>query len=79
MLRYLGEGLKLKRYPILKPSCIKYDLSPTNRAFSTIISSENTGKTIEINGWLERVRNIGGVLFATIRNSNGIVQVVCVT
>jgi len=34
------------------------------------------GKSVSINGWLHRKRNLGGILFMDIRDRSGIVQVV---
>jgi len=40
------------------------------------INESIIGKTVVINGWLHRKRNLGGILFLDIRDRSGIVQVV---
>jgi Aspartyl-tRNA synthetase len=40
------------------------------------INESSIGKTVVINGWLHRKRNLGGILFLDIRDRSGIVQVV---
>ena len=36
----------------------------------------NVGENVSINGWVSRVRNLGGVVFIDLRNRSGIIQVV---
>ena len=37
---------------------------------------KNVGEEVTINGWVSRVRNLGGVVFIDLRNRSGIIQVV---
>ena len=37
---------------------------------------KNVGEKVTINGWVSKVRNLGGVIFIDLRNRVGIVQVV---
>ncbi len=36
----------------------------------------NVGENVSINGWVSRVRNLGGVVFIDLRNRSGVIQVV---
>ncbi len=36
----------------------------------------NVGEKVEINGWVSKVRNLGGLIFIDLRNRTGIIQVV---
>ena len=36
----------------------------------------NVGETVSINGWVSKVRNLGGLVFIDLRNRAGIIQVV---
>ncbi|MGC9125313.1 MAG: OB-fold nucleic acid binding domain-containing protein, partial [Caldisericaceae bacterium] len=40
------------------------------------IREEHSGNKVIINGWLHKKRNLGGLVFADIRDRSGIVQVV---
>ena len=37
---------------------------------------KNVGETVSINGWVSKVRNLGGLIFIDLRNRAGIIQVV---
>ena len=39
-------------------------------------TKENIGEKVSINGWVSRVRNLGGLVFIDLRNRTGIMQVV---
>ncbi len=39
-------------------------------------SIDNVGEKIEINGWVSKVRNLGGLVFIDLRNRMGIIQAV---
>ncbi|HBG16508.1 MAG TPA: aspartate--tRNA ligase [Firmicutes bacterium] len=40
------------------------------------LSLKEVGKSVCLNGWVNRYRNLGGVLFVDLRDRNGLVQVV---
>ena len=37
---------------------------------------ENVGETVELAGWIQKIRNLGGMIFADLRDENGITQIV---
>jgi asparaginyl-tRNA synthetase len=45
-------------------------------SISKILSGEYTDKQIKIRGWIYRTRSSGKIVFATIRDSSGIVQII---
>jgi aspartyl-tRNA synthetase len=40
------------------------------------INESLIGQTIIINGWVDRIRNLGGIIFVWVRDRYGMVQVV---
>lgn len=40
------------------------------------LTIKNVGEKVTVNGWVSKVRNLGGVIFIDLRNRTGIVQVV---
>ena len=36
----------------------------------------NLGEKVNINGWVSKIRNLGGLIFIDLRNRSGIIQVV---
>ena len=40
------------------------------------ITENMVGQTIRLNGWVQRTRNLGGVIFVWLRDTTGIVQIV---
>ncbi len=40
------------------------------------LSAENAGQTVVLKGWVQRSRNLGGIIFVWLRDRSGIVQVV---
>ncbi len=44
--------------------------------YAGTISAEQTGDTVQVAGWVDRVRDQGGVVFVDLRDVSGIVQVV---
>ena len=40
------------------------------------LRKEDIGQTVTINGWVQKRRNLGGLIFADIRDRSGLVQVV---
>lgn len=41
------------------------------------ITKARIGETVALNGWIQRRRDLGGVLFVDLRDRSGIVQIVC--
>ena len=44
--------------------------------FNTDLNINNVGETVTLNGWVQKVRNLGGVLFIDLRDRSGIIQLV---
>ena len=40
------------------------------------VSENNIGKSVVVNGWVQRKRNLGGLIFIDLRDRSGIVQIV---
>ncbi len=40
------------------------------------VSESDTGKSVVVNGWVQRKRNLGGLIFIDLRDRSGIVQIV---
>ena len=40
------------------------------------ITKDYVGENVTINGWISKIRNLGGLIFIDLRNRMGIVQVV---
>jgi aspartyl-tRNA synthetase len=41
-----------------------------------LLTKENVGQTVVLNGWVQRRRDLGGVLFIDLRDRSGIMQIV---
>lgn len=41
------------------------------------ISKELVGQTVTLNGWVNRRRDLGGLIFIDLRDRSGLVQIVC--
>ena len=46
------------------------------KVFNTEINENNINQTIELTGWVNKVRNLGGLLFIDLRDRSGIIQIV---
>ena len=46
------------------------------KVFNSEINENYTGKTVELTGWVSKVRNLGGVIFIDLRDRSGIIQLV---
>ena len=40
------------------------------------VSTKNIGKEVRVAGWVEQKRNLGGLVFITLRDETGIVQLI---
>ncbi len=45
-------------------------------AYCGTINEAMTGQTVTLNGWVQRTRNLGGVIFVWVRDRSGLVQAV---
>ena len=44
--------------------------------FNTEVNINNVGETLEFQGWVSKVRNLGGLIFIDLRDRSGIIQLV---
>ena len=42
----------------------------------TEVSSENIGETVTLMGWVQKRRNLGGMIFIDLRDRSGLLQIV---
>lgn len=40
------------------------------------LNQKNTGETVELSGWIQKIRNLGGMIFIDLRDEFGITQIV---
>lgn len=46
--------------------------------YAADVSTDSFGDTISIAGWIEEIRNLGGIAFILLRDKTGVAQVTCV-
>lgn len=37
---------------------------------------DNVGETVELSGWIQKIRNLGGMIFIDLRDEFGITQII---
>lgn len=47
-----------------------------NRSYCGEITASDTGKNVELTGWVDRKRDLGGIIFIWVRDITGLIQVV---
>ena len=40
------------------------------------LNIENVNETVELSGWIQKIRNLGGMIFIDLRDEFGITQIV---
>lgn len=40
------------------------------------LNQNNIGETVELSGWIQKIRNLGGMIFIDLRDEFGITQIV---
>lgn len=40
------------------------------------LTIKNVGETVELSGWVQKIRNLGGMIFIDLRDEFGITQIV---
>jgi len=40
------------------------------------LKENNVGETVELSGWIQKIRNLGGMIFIDLRDEFGITQIV---
>ena len=40
------------------------------------LTIKNVGETVELSGWIQKIRNLGGMIFIDLRDEFGITQIV---
>lgn len=40
------------------------------------LNIKNVGETVELSGWIQKIRNLGGMIFIDLRDEFGITQIV---
>jgi len=48
----------------------------SERAYCGDITESKTGKLVQLGGWVDKKRDLGGIIFIELRDVSGIVQVV---
>ena len=43
---------------------------------NTDYSIKNVGETVSLNGWVSKIRNLGGIIFIDLRDRSGIMQLI---
>ena len=55
-----------------------YDVDPSQlgRLTCASLTVDNEGETVELNGWVNRRRDLGGLIFIDLRDRFGITQII---
>lgn len=40
------------------------------------LKQNNVGETVELSGWIQKIRNLGGMIFIDLRDEFGITQII---
>jgi aspartyl-tRNA synthetase len=51
--------------------------SEVKRKYTSEIGEEDSGKQVLLYGWIHEVRDLGGVVFALLRDREGLIQITC--
>ena len=46
--------------------------------YAADVSTDDCGNTISIAGWIEEIRNLGGIAFILLRDKTGVAQITCI-
>ena len=46
------------------------------KIFNTDLNSNNIGENVHLHGWVQKKRNLGGIVFIDLRDRSGIIQLI---